>query len=67
MKQKFEELSSLFFQTGQLFSELSKDFANLESRIDYLENWNVNLQTKTDKQKTVLLNMAKCINELADT
>jgi hypothetical protein len=38
MEQKFEELSSLFFRTGQLFSELSKDFNNLESRINYLEN-----------------------------
>ena len=55
MEQKFEELSSLFFRTGQLFSELSKDFTNLESRIDYLEVWNNNLQTKTDKQKAVLL------------
>lgn len=67
MKRKFEELSSLFSRTGQIFIELSKDFDNLEARTDYLENEYHKLKVKTDKQKTVLLNMASCINELADT
>ena len=58
------DISGMLIATGNAFGQVSKELELLEQRLDYLEELSVKVNTKTEQQKKVLLQIRDCITSL---